>query len=79
MQAVLVPTERTPDTAVIRGYDPAHGRDIDTIMAGMLTTGFQASNLGAAVDEVNRMVRASWGGVGNSVDGAHGVMRSTAW
>ena len=30
---------------------------LDSLMAAMATTGFQATNLGLAVEEVNRMVR----------------------
>jgi hypothetical protein len=56
-QAVLVPTEALPDTAVVRGYDFTSGRDLDGIMDAMLTTGFQATSFGQAVQEVNRMVR----------------------
>lgn len=56
-QAVLVPTETVPDTPVICGFDFNSGRDLDALMGAMLTSGFQASALGQAVNEVNRMVR----------------------
>lgn len=55
-QAVLVPTERTPETPVIRGYDFNAGCDLDGILGSMLTTGFQATAFGQAINEVNRMV-----------------------
>jgi hypothetical protein len=55
-QAVLVPTNVIPDTPVIKGHDFSQGSDIDGIMAAMLTSGFQATALGQAVNEVNRMV-----------------------
>ena len=55
-QAVLVPTERYPETPAIKGHDFNSGRDIDLIMSSMLTTGFQATSLGQAVAEINRMV-----------------------
>jgi deoxyhypusine synthase len=42
---------------VIKGHDFNSGRDIDLIMSSMLTTGFQATSLGQAVEEINRMVR----------------------
>jgi deoxyhypusine synthase len=62
-EAVLVPTETIPDAPVIKGYDFSAGRDLDGLMAAMLTSGFQATALGQAVNEVNRMVRAAaaWG------------------
>lgn len=59
MQAVLVPGNVIPDTPVIRGYDFNGGRDLDGLMEAMLTSGFQASALGEAVGEVNRMV-STW-------------------
>ena len=60
-----MPTEQYPETPVIKGHDFNSGRDIDAIMASMYTTGFQATALGQAVNEVNRMVRhgcSAWGG-----------------
>ncbi len=57
-QAVLVPGNTIPDTPIIRGYDFNTGRDLDGLMSAMLTSGFQATTLGQAVEEVNRMVRA---------------------
>lgn len=57
-QAVLVQSEKLPDdTPVIRGYDFNGGVDYEKLMDAMLTTGFQATNLGLAVEEVNRMLR----------------------
>ena len=56
-QAVLVPTEKFPETPEIKGHDFNTGRDIDSIMQSMFTTGFQATALGQAVNEINRMVR----------------------
>mmetsp|Transcript_31254 Transcript_31254/g.69558 ORF Transcript_31254/g.69558 Transcript_31254/m.69558 type:complete len:361 (-) Transcript_31254:688-1770(-) len=56
-QAVLVITETIPDTPVIKGYDFNKGIDLDGIMQSMLTTGFQATTLGQAVEEVNRMLK----------------------
>ena len=60
-----MPTETIPESAVIEGYDFNAGRDLDALMAKMLTSGFQATALGQAVEEVNRMVRgaARCGGV----------------
>ncbi|RYG68688.1 hypothetical protein EON64_04610 [archaeon] len=33
--------------------------DLDSLMAAMLTTGFQATNVGLAIEEINRMVLAA--------------------
>lgn len=55
-EAVLVPTETVPDTPIIRGHDFEKGRDLDSIMDSMLTTGFQATTFGQAINEVNRMI-----------------------
>lgn len=58
MQAVLKPSEVMPtDARVIQGHDFNRGCSLDSLMASMLTTGLQASSLGQAIDEVNRMVR----------------------
>ncbi len=56
MQAVLIPNNTIPDTPVIKGYDFAAGSNLDGIMNAMLTSGFQATALGQAVNEINRMV-----------------------
>ncbi|GBF92160.1 deoxyhypusine synthase [Raphidocelis subcapitata] len=71
--AVLVPTETIPDAPVIKGYDFNAGRDLDGLMAAMLTSGFQATTLGQAVEEVNRMIdwRLSDEPVGPSTDPEH--------
>lgn len=55
-QAVLVPTETVPDTPIITGHDFNKGCDLDSIMSSMITSGFQATALGQAINEVNRMV-----------------------
>lgn len=58
-QAVLVKSEAMPEDApTVRGWDFSQGCDLDGIMAAMLTSGFQATALGQAVIEVNRMVRS---------------------
>jgi deoxyhypusine synthase len=54
---VLVPGNVIPETPIVKGYDFNSGRDLDSLMAAMLTSGFQATALGQAVEEVNRMVR----------------------
>lgn len=71
-QAVLIPGNVIPETAPIRGYDFNQGVDFDAVMAAMLTTGFQASALGQAVEEINRMVSlACLGCLCNLLDGSH--------
>jgi deoxyhypusine synthase len=54
---VLVPSERLPEGSTqIRGHDFNGPSDLDAVMASMLGTGLQASALGQAVAEVNRML-----------------------
>ena len=56
-QAVLVKSESVPKgTPQIRGYDFCDGRSLDGLMDAMLYSGFQASALGKAIEEVKRMV-----------------------
>lgn len=56
-QAVLVPSEDLPaDAVTIRGYDFNDGRDLDALLESMLRTGLQATALGQAINEINRMV-----------------------
>mmetsp|Transcript_3988 Transcript_3988/g.10273 ORF Transcript_3988/g.10273 Transcript_3988/m.10273 type:complete len:365 (+) Transcript_3988:117-1211(+) len=56
-QAVLVKSEAMPEDApTVRGWDFSQGCDLDGVMAAMLTSGFQATALGQAVIEVNRMI-----------------------
>ena len=57
LQAVLQASGKLPESShPVRGWDFNHGRDLDGIMAAMLHSGLQASALGEAVVEVNRMV-----------------------
>lgn len=61
-----MPTNVTPDGPIVRGHDfgrpDGRGRDLDAIMDAMMTTGFQATTLGQAVQELNRMVRVFFRG-----------------
>ena len=58
-EAVLgVAVEDIPNTAAVRGYDFNLGVDYDAILRSYATTGFQATNMWAAIDEINRM--RSW-------------------
>lgn len=43
------------DTPICVGYDFNKGVDFNGIMEAYLTTGFQATNLGQAINEINRM------------------------
>jgi deoxyhypusine synthase len=58
LQHVLVQSEPLPQgTPEVQGYDFDGGSDLDGLMASMLYSGFQATQLGRAVDLVNKMVR----------------------
>ena len=74
VQAVLVASEELPENAQkIRGHDFNQGRDLDSLMESMLYTGLQATALGQAIEEVNRMVGAGgrrW---------LAGALASSAW
>jgi deoxyhypusine synthase len=43
-------------TLNVQGYDFESGRDLDKLMASMLRSGFQATQLGRAVNVLNEMV-----------------------
>ncbi|KAJ2387794.1 hypothetical protein GGI05_003980, partial [Coemansia sp. RSA 2603] len=54
--AVLVESEQLPkDTKLIKGYDFDNGVDYNALLSSYLTTGFQASSFGRAVEIVNHM------------------------
>ena len=56
--AVLVTSERMADDAVrVRGYDFNAGVDHSALFTTFLQTGFQATNLALAIDQVRKMVR----------------------
>lgn len=55
--AVLVASSKLPaDTPVVSGYDWNKGLDYDRLLQTYLTSGFQATNFGKAVQEINNMV-----------------------
>jgi len=56
--AVLVPSNTTPTTAQVKGYDFNRGNNVEDLLATFKVCGFQATNFGLAVDEINRML--SW-------------------
>ena len=56
-EAVLVTSEAMPANAeVVKGYDFNEGINYHSLMQSFRQTGFQATNLGLAIEEVNRMV-----------------------
>jgi deoxyhypusine synthase len=58
--AVLVPSTKIPEGAeTVRGYNFDHGVNYPELLASFARTGFQATNFGKAVEEINRMVRIS--------------------
>ncbi|GBG80939.1 hypothetical protein CBR_g31495 [Chara braunii] len=59
-EAVLCRSDKLDtEVPIVRGYDFQNGTvDYDALLQAMLTTGFQASHFGRAVQEVNRMI--SW-------------------
>jgi deoxyhypusine synthase len=47
--------EMPPGCVLIKGYDFNQGVDHNALLESFLTSGFQASNFGMAVEEINRM------------------------
>lgn len=57
--AVLVQSEKMPDDAIeVKGYDFNQGVSFHKLMESYKTTGFQATNFGKAIDEINKMLDA---------------------
>lgn len=55
--AVLTRSARMPvGTSIVKGYDWSQGVDYDWILKSYKHSGFQATNFGLAVDEINRMI-----------------------
>ncbi|XP_019640811.1 PREDICTED: deoxyhypusine synthase-like [Branchiostoma belcheri] len=55
--AVLVQSEEMPaDSVVVSGYDFSNGVDYHALLQTYLTSGFQATSFGRAVEEINRML-----------------------
>lgn len=56
-QAVLVPSDETPSGAVVVGhdFDVSPNPSAKELALSYKTSGFQATNLGLAIDEINRM------------------------
>ena len=55
-EAIFVINPEKPDTAHVKGYDFEKGVDYSAILDSYLNSGFQATNMGLAIDEINRMV-----------------------
>eukprot|EP00735_Rhodelphis_limneticus_P006027 TRINITY_DN1824_c0_g1::TRINITY_DN1824_c0_g1_i1::g.14024::m.14024 TRINITY_DN1824_c0_g1::TRINITY_DN1824_c0_g1_i1::g.14024 ORF type:complete len:365 (+),score=142.41,sp/Q54MQ7/DHYS_DICDI/64.35/2e-179,DS/PF01916.12/1e-133 TRINITY_DN1824_c0_g1_i1:63-1157(+) len=55
-EAVLVPSDEVPDAPTIVGYDFNKGVNYEELIASYARTGFQASSLGQAIEEINRML-----------------------
>ncbi|KAG9472643.1 hypothetical protein GDO78_018304 [Eleutherodactylus coqui] len=58
-EAVLMASDSLPEgTPQIRGYDFNRGVNYEALLQSYLTTGFQATNFGQAVQEINNMIDA---------------------
>eukprot|EP00063_Salmo_salar_P083329 XP_014058164.1 PREDICTED: deoxyhypusine synthase-like [Salmo salar] len=57
MDAVLMPSMALPDDMPrIKGYDFNQGVDHHALLQSFLTTGFQASSVAHAIQEINKMI-----------------------
>lgn len=57
-EAVLLPSEKTEDTnPVVKGYDFNNGVNWEELLGTYQNIGFQATNFGRAVEEINKMVK----------------------
>ena len=45
------------DRPIVKGYDFNQGLDYNKVFATYLNTGFQATNLGLAIERVNEMIK----------------------
>lgn len=53
-----MPSEKMPEgSEIVKGYDFNRGLDYDALMATYKSSGFQATNFGKAVEEINKMVK----------------------
>ncbi|XP_053672616.1 probable deoxyhypusine synthase [Anopheles nili] len=58
-EAVLQESAKLPaDTPTIRGYDWNEGYNYEKLFGSYVHSGFQATNLGKAIEEVNKMITA---------------------
>lgn len=57
-EAVLTASQKIADeTPIVEGYDFNAGINYDALLGSYLNSGFQATNFGKAVQEINKMVR----------------------
>lgn len=57
-EAVLTASQKiADDTPIVVGYDFNAGINYDALLGSYLNSGFQATNFGKAVQEINKMVR----------------------
>lgn len=60
-EAVLQQSAKLPDsTPIVKGYDFNNGINYHELLNSYKNSGFQATNFGKAVDEINKMVRFSF-------------------
>lgn len=58
VDAVLIRSDPMPEGSdVVRGYDFNEGIDYHKLFKSYARTGFQATNVGKAIEEINKMVR----------------------
>lgn len=56
-EAVLVASDKLPEnTPTVKGYDFNKGINYDELLKTYVASGFQATNFGKAVEEINKMV-----------------------
>lgn len=59
-EAVLAASSKLPDdTPIVSGYDWNNGLDYHKLFSTYINSGFQATNFGKAVNEINKMVKLS--------------------
>ncbi|KAJ1424123.1 DHS-like NAD/FAD-binding domain-containing protein [Ochromonadaceae sp. CCMP2298] len=57
--AVLKPSQfDAKNNTSVKGFDFSEGAELDALMQSMLRTGFQATNMGLAIEQINKML--SW-------------------
>jgi len=58
LEAVLLNSISMPQDAIkIQGYDFNDGLNYENLIQSYFTTGYQATNLGKAIEEINKMVK----------------------
>lgn len=58
VSAVLTPSQELPaETPIVSGYDWENGTDYNKILESYARSGFQATNFGKTVTEINKMLK----------------------